>query len=123
MERAVELRLCLLALAGKEPDVEILAMLAMEQQKNAEKYFQSEQRNDVIAEIKESKMESVKKVAFGIGTDEEIERELRSKYSEIRRAAVRSAIVEEVTEQVWNIQSEEKQEEVIRQVEKYEGTG
>ena len=98
-------------------------MLAMEQQKNAEKYFQSEQRNDVIAEIKESKMESVKKVAFGIGTDEEIERELRSKYSEIRRAAVRSAIVEEVTEQVWNIQSEEKQEEVIRQVEKYEGTG
>lgn len=120
LTKAVELRLAILALTETEPDVELINSISIEQEQVSARLLKSESKTEIFEDIKNQKMEAIKRIAYGIGTNEEIERELRSKYTEIQRMAVKNAIIDEITEPIWIQQDENNQEEIIAEVEQYD---
>ena len=71
---------------------------------------------DIIAEIEKRKHDAIKHVVYGENSSEKIELELKSKYDEIRKLQAKEAIIEEVTVEVWDEQTDEMQSKVIDEV-------
>ena len=109
MEDAVDIRLALISLTNPEPDVEILRLLAEEQKKVSFEALNKESGGDFEDLLEDVKMKSVRNVAFGVGSDEEVERELASKYRAVKRQASRNAIKEEISDAVWEELDEKEQ--------------
>ena len=109
IEDAVDIRLALIAVTNQEPDLEIIRLLAEEQKKVSFEALNKDSRGDFEDLLEDVKMKSVKNVAFGVGSDEEVERELASKYRAVKRQASRNAIKEEISDAVWEELDEKEQ--------------
>ncbi|CBY12803.1 unnamed protein product [Oikopleura dioica] len=109
VEDAVDIRLALIAVSNREPDLEIIRLLAEEQKKVSYEELNKDSRGDFEDLLEDVKMKSVRNVAFGVGSDEEVERELASKYRAVKRQASRNAIKEEISDAVWEELDEKEQ--------------
>ena len=109
VETAIDIRLALIALTNEEPDVEIIRLLSEEQKKVSYEALNRDSRGDFEDLLEGVKMKSVRNVAFGVGSDEEVERELASKYRAVKRQASRNAIKEEISDAVWDELDEKEQ--------------